>query len=144
MEEAMPGEQSRNSSLWRYRWLVRGCSLAIGLVFVVAVGCVFHVHRAADNMPDVGPEADILAEGGTVKRDTVTPLLTVIVDNWTNTYGPVIYVYYRGPVTKAKLEPLARLTDLRQLGLVESNGSDPGAWPLRPSSTHSANFLRFP
>ena len=71
-------------------------------------------------MPDVGPEAEILAEGGGVQRDTVTPVLTVLADNWTNTYGPVIFVNYRGPVTKAKLEPLTRLTGLQQLGLVNA------------------------
>src|SRR5262245_51712545 len=119
-----------NSPLWPYRWWVRGCSLVAGLCAATAIGCAIYVKRAADNMPDVGPEENILAEGGMVQRDTVTPLLTVIADRWTNTYGPVIFVNYRGAVTRAKLEPVTRLTDPQELGLLDATGSDPGAWRL--------------
>jgi hypothetical protein len=93
-------------------------------------GCPLYVWRAADNMPDLAPEADILAQGGSVQRDTVTPILTLLTDSWTNTYGPVIFVTYGGPATVAKLEPLTRLTALQKLYLVDCKGSDPKAWPL--------------
>jgi hypothetical protein len=126
----MRDDQARRGAVWRYRWPLRGCAAVAGLVLVLAVGCAVYLNRAADNMPDVGPEADILAEGGWVQRDTVTPVLSVIADNWTFTYGPVIYVNYRGPVTKDRLEPLTRLTDLQKLNLINVHGSDPRVWPL--------------
>jgi hypothetical protein len=81
-------------------------------------------------MPDRAAEADILEAGGKVQRDTISPELTVALDNWVLTYGPVFLVTYSGPVTRAKLQPLTRLTALRDLTLINAKDSDPDAWVL--------------
>jgi len=95
----------------------------LSLPVVACAGCVAAV-------PDRAAEADIRAAGGTLQRDTIAPALTLALDNWVLTYGPVFLVTYGGLVTKAKLEPLTRLTDLRDLTLINAEGSDPGAWAL--------------
>ena len=104
----------------------RGWWLAAGLVLLPVVGCV----GCVATIPDQAAEADIRAAGGTLQRDTLSHTLTVALDNWVLTYGPVFLVSYGGPVTQAKLEPLTRLTDLRDLTLIDARGSDRGAWPL--------------
>jgi hypothetical protein len=100
--------------------------LVVGVVLLAAAGCV----GCVATMPDRAAAADIRAAGGTLQRDTLSPALTVALDNWVLTYGPVFLVSYGGPVTTAKLEPLTRLTDLRDLTLIDARGSDPAAWAL--------------
>jgi hypothetical protein len=104
----------------------RGWWLVAGLLLLPPVGCAGCVAA----MPDRAAEADIRAAGGTLQRDTLSPALTIALDNWVLTYGPVFLVSYRGPVTKDKLEPLTRLTDLRDLTLINAAGSDRATWPL--------------
>lgn len=102
------------------RWVAAG---------VLLLPVAWYAYVVAD-MPDRGAEADIRAAGGTLQRDTVAPALALALDNWVLTYGPIFRVSYGGPVTRAKLEPLTRLTALRDLDLVTAEGSDPAAWGL--------------
>lgn len=110
----------------RAPWGRRGRWLAAALVLLPVVGCAGCVAA----MPDRAAEADIRAAGGDTQRDTLAPALTTALDNRVLTYGPVFRVDYGGPVTRAKLEPLTRLTALRSLALIDARGSDPGAWVL--------------
>jgi hypothetical protein len=120
MQDNQPSTADQQPSRRRGWWLVAG------LVLLPVVGC----GGCVATMPDRAAERDIRAAGGTLQRDTLSPELTTFLDNWVLTYGPVFLVSYPGPVTRAKLEPLTRLTALRDLTLINAEGSDPAAWPL--------------
>jgi hypothetical protein len=91
-------------------------------------------------MPDVEAAEEVAAAGGGYERDTVAPLLVVLTQEGLMEYGPVTHVWYRAPITEAKMAPLAKLDHLERLTVIPPLGptgfpvtnpvvaSDPAAW----------------
>jgi len=131
--------QSASRGNWRPRprlMLVAGFGLVLSFIFSFAI----HAHRAAHNMPDVEAVDEIAAAQGGYQRDSIAPVLCVLTDGWVMEYGPVIHVWYRTPMTEAKMAPLVKLGELEELTVVSPRNdnvlpftdpvipSEPGVW----------------
>ncbi len=114
----------------------------VSLLFLASViAFILYARHAAHHMPDTQAADEITAAGGDYQRDSIAPILCLAADGWVLEYGPVIWVYYRAPLTVAKMSPLVKLSHLQRLTISPPNRpmgvaaakqvpSEPAAWPL--------------
>ena len=129
----------RGSSRPLRRVLVIGACAGL----LLAVGFGGYAYRAAHNMPDVEAADEIAAAGGGYQRDSIAPVLCVLADGWVLEYGPVVHVWYRAPLTEAKMSPLAKLDHLEELTVIPPIGPTgaPVTSPVAPSDRAAWRWL---